>query len=318
MRELLDFISKDVKQFMRENGLSFSDFATAGILYNSHLPVEEIHRRLQMLAERTEDGTLKQQIAERLAVKKEEMDAFFGSTEGYLYELQYTEEREQVAHFSTAAFAHAFGCTLGAAFKIEKYPLFRTSDAKRTRKSYLNPYMGSNEDEIESVLEYDGFDAAVAMFSYNAAGELTYFWSDEIERSDERNLELIYSPHRFENAFPFLPNPFERGDIVKDLRDGLRGIVETSQEGWGDFLRRVRNGLYSDFFDASITVEYLNENGHFYHGHTSPVFLERFAPERGEDEYEILTAAQSVLREGGSLDWFLTAYEAYRKKCREG
>ena len=40
--------------------------------------------------------------------------------------------------------------------------------------------------------------------------------------------------------------------------------------------------------------------------------------ERGEGDYEILTVARSMLREESSMDWFLTSYEAYCKKCEEG
>ena len=42
-----------------------------------------------------------------------------------------------------------------------------------------------------------------------------------------------------------------------------------------ELLERVREGLYVDYSDASLTVEFLCEDGSFSHDHLSPINLER-------------------------------------------
>ncbi|MCH5205974.1 MAG: hypothetical protein J1F09_03405 [Oscillospiraceae bacterium] len=49
---MLDFISKDVQKYMTENGLEFTDFEKAALIYNSDLTVNEKHARLEALAEK--------------------------------------------------------------------------------------------------------------------------------------------------------------------------------------------------------------------------------------------------------------------------
>lgn len=81
----VDFISKDVREYMVENGLEFTDFEKAVLIYNSDLTVNEKHTRLEAIAADTADETLKAQIAERLRVDKEDMDAFYNNSEGFIY-----------------------------------------------------------------------------------------------------------------------------------------------------------------------------------------------------------------------------------------
>ncbi|MBD5083997.1 MAG: hypothetical protein HDT33_02745 [Clostridiales bacterium] len=94
---------------------------------------------------------------------------------------------------------------------------------------------------------------------------------------------MTFSNLRFENQYLELPNPFRRGDIVRVAgcsRSGRRGIVETTQEEWAHFNQRVKDGLYADYFDACVTVEFPTGQGGFSHQHISPLYLERCRPEK--------------------------------------
>lgn len=107
---------------------------------------------------------------------------------------------------------------------------------------------------------------------------LTFYWSSEIERSDKEEL---------------------------------------SQEEWKNFLARVEAGLYSDFFDASITVEFVHERGSVSHSHINPVFLERYEPGKDDDDCDLLMAASWLITGKGSLDWFTHCYDVYKEKCQK-
>lgn len=88
---LIDFISKDVQKYMAENGLLFTDFEKAALIYNSALTVNEKHTRLEALAESSADETLKAQISERLRVDREDFDAFYNNTESFIYKADVCE-----------------------------------------------------------------------------------------------------------------------------------------------------------------------------------------------------------------------------------
>ena len=86
-----------------------------------------------------------------------------------------------------------------------------------------------------------------------------------------------FETDRFENQFIPWPNPFDTGDIVRAIGDDEEtiGIVNTGKDDYNELLERVREGLYVDYSDASLTVEFLCEDGSFSHDHLSPINLER-------------------------------------------
>lgn len=47
---MLDFVSKDVREYMEQNHLEFTDFEKAALIYNAGLPVL---RRMELLERRT-------------------------------------------------------------------------------------------------------------------------------------------------------------------------------------------------------------------------------------------------------------------------
>lgn len=147
-------------------------------------------------------------------------------------------------------------------------------------------------------------------------------WSGEAEEllSDEESIERDFSVKRFTNAYIDYPNPFERGDVVTHARshgDCSVGLVATSQTEWEDFRRRVKDGAYVDQVDASLTVEWLTEDGNFSHEHIPPTLLERRNVDKNAPWCELVTAAQGLLRGTDGLEWFTVCCEEYRKSQGE-
>lgn len=54
--------------------------------------------------------------------------------------------------------------------------------------------------------------------------------------------------------YEFVPfaNTFERGDIVRDCRNGKIGVVETSREKWNDRFRAYARGNTACYFYEHI------------------------------------------------------------------
>lgn len=319
---MLDLISKDLREYMEQNHLEFTDFEKAALIFNACLPELKKLELLERLAEGTGDAVLKAQILARIAYDRQDLEAFRNNAEGYAYAVELREDDGDpyiCGYFASADMAFAHGMKHGHRFKIEKYCIvgLHGREAKKM-KGYMNPYHPfgkSDPRECVDELDYDGSPEASA--AYDKDGTLTDFWSSEIERADEEELKVLYDPALFTNAFIFIPNPFELGDIVRLTYDhDAHGIVALSQEEWSEFLERVNSNQMKgvDFSDASLTVDFLQENGHIMHSHICPAFLEKFEPAKEDEDYELLRAGGAVLKGQCSLDWFTYCYEDYKKR----
>ena len=176
---------------------------------------------------------------------------------------------------------------------------------------------GLGIDDLTTKSEYSG--DAVAEATYGKDGVMTYFYSSEIERPPEES-KIRYDPESFENAFINVPNPFEYGDIVRHTTDeNSHGIVSTSQAVWKRFLESANAGMRKglDFFDSSITVNFLRDSGRIMHDHICPLFLEKYEPKEADEDYDLLLTGQGVLRGECTLDWFTICYDDYKKRRQQ-
>lgn len=318
MRAALDFISKDVKQYMEQNNLDFSDFETAALIYNSWLSVPEKHKRLEELAAETKDANLRKQIMEILSVEKEDIKVFNENTKGFVYVLTQETTDKPCGYFETPELAYAHGLKQTDAFDINKFQIVGQDSAEmRKVKGYRNPYLMGETMDIEELVDEQDVKGLTAWLEYTRDGILKDFWSQEIERSDEDNLKRIFSTDLFTNAFIHIPNPFEKGDIVRLLWDGSYGVVNDSQEKWLEFLKKVDSGKYKgyNFSDVGIKEERVYDKGDICHINISPAFIEKYEPQKGDDDFELLVTASNLLRGRGELDFLLHYYDEYKEKC---
>lgn len=106
----------------------------------------------------------------------------------------------------------------------------------------------------------------------NYGKHVNYWWPDE----------LSISNMRFEGRYIVILNPFDKGDVVRNLVNGDICKVMTSQSDWNNFKnsRIVLEGI-ADYSDASIKIVPLKEcdktdEDWFYHEHVNPIYLERY------------------------------------------
>ena len=315
---MLDFISKDVRAYMEQNDLKFTDFEKAVLIYNSHLPVLKKLALLEKLAEETDDKTLKDQITAELACEREDLEAFWNNAEGYVCAVETREGSDSrvCGYFATAELAYTHGMKQECEFTIKKYLIvgLNGQEAKKA-KGYFNPSLLDHPDIEECVTELDWFDSEVEA-QYDQNGTLLRFYGGEIERSDEEEIHRAFAPELFENAFIIVPNPFERGDIVRLTGDHAKhGVIETSQQEWKRYVERMKSWDREDldFYDSGITVEFLQENGHLMHDHVNPAFLEKYKPRGSDEDNGILADIKSVLIGECELDLFLHYLKEYQK-----
>lgn len=144
--------------------------------------------------------------------------------------------------------------------------------------------------------------------------------------SDDRTCHNEY----LESAYIEVPNPFERGDMVRFIGTEDYGIVETSQKEWKEDYARYHSdewkqtGIDRDFSDVQIRVAFLGDDGTFGHSHVNPICLERYQPQEdwidGNPMDKLLLCASDLYRGKGSLDelyCFAAEYRKFKKKSKK-
>ena len=313
--------SKDVRELIEKTGRTFTDFEIAVLLYNSTLAYDDKVVLMKELLEKTEDIELKQMLKERIDQNEEDIKCFNENANAYVYVLksdEYEVEEGYCGHFTNAKVAYKYGLKLAHSFRIEKYALMDSGeDVSFKRTFYSNPYIFVEKNTDELIEEYESnLEEPVAIFFYSQEGKLEYFNGSEVIREEKEELDKMFNPKRFENAYIEIPNPFDAGDIVRLVTDGGHGIVATSSSEWEEYKKRLKNVKEKDFVDTGITVDFILDDGEMIHNHINPIFLEKYAPAEDDADKEVLLAASNVYR-GVGLDSFIYCYDEYRKNGKK-
>lgn len=339
-------------EYLNETGYVFTDFEEAGILWHVIEDQELKMEELLKLAGRTEDVRLKEQIEAKVGYEKKTLAMFMdNSAADAIYVVEYVDEEEPDFYTPVAGFAadfetaYAIGMRTESRFTISKRALYSSAgeiSERHSDKTYLNPYMdhvkgwdisGVSEEELRERYEVDaiGYDERVVDYSFgelhfNSRGWLEYYCTKDFEDESVADvLEREFSGKVFYNSFIELPFPFEKGDFVRlvdnkeeEPAGGIRcliGIVDTSREDYEDFLRRAGD-MHVEAGDASVTVQFMYEDGAFMHDHIMPLFLEKAEADRDADWYDLAMNARWMILGEGSLDFFTYAYEKRRNRYR--
>ena len=283
-------MSAFMRNYYREQGITFTDSQQTTIIWNSDLPMPEILDALREIASTTTDEMLKEQIRERLAAEAENERIFLENDGSYFFIFIPDDEDEWGSrYFSTLDAAIAYGKDHSKeTFQIRK-------------ESFTDKFDGSAANN-DSDKMYVGGQA-----QYTKGGVLLECACYTEETSI--NFSHPYQS-RFEDAYIPLQSPFELGDIVKIAGDSRPAIVEVSQEDWKSALERNTNGsreIPPSYDNISLTVEFL-DGGEMYHGHPPILWLEKIDQWDDKLEWDVLQEASRLMKGTGSLENFLYYY----------
>ena len=279
MRELIP--SKDVREYMEKKGKKLTDFERATLAYNyPGLSIEERLELLKEIMDTTQDQKLLGQIRERIAHHKKCVEKFYENKKGMMYVLEtYDEDDWRPAdwcYFASGELAYASGKKLGECFSIAKYRIF--------------------EKEID--MEKGGH-YSVSNLHYDEKGDLWNCSSDEVAWEGELDED---DDERFEDAYVDLPYPFRTGDLVREVGCDEIGVVQSERTDEEYELFRTRaekmrqEGHFNSYGDASIPVEYPDENGNFGHSHVLIANIEYAVPDENDPKREVLEYASLMLK----------------------
>ncbi len=115
-----------------------------------------------------------------------------------------------------------------------------------------------------------------------------------------------------------MPHPFHRGDVVRNVRTGEWGVVESEPATGKDFIDFEEQvpAAFKCEYEPLIVVEHLSHDGKFYHEHSDPTILET-VPEEDSEKYELFRSAGLLLQGKSSLCYVDYLKEKYKAKLKE-
>ena len=293
------------KEYLKKSDRIFNDREKATIIYNSSYPLQDTWQNLKLIADNTDDKELRAQIEERISFDKEALNKFKENDGSFFYAVnshEYEDEDFILGYYKN--FKDAFNAGYRSTFKfdIRKHELITGEDPSIKGRNYS---MDIFPDKFND--HYDLAGNPVAEFKFDG-NEIYYYSSYETDEELDRKLMRLGNK-RFEDAYVSLPNPFDKFDLVYDLRDfhtefspyivetskeidlvyDSRGffttlfnpyIVETSKEYWQEMDKRaLKPDAIDEYYDASLYLGRWNDKQSKYETdiHISPLYLNKAA-----------------------------------------
>lgn len=286
--------SEYYRKYAKKNKIVFSDREHAAMLWvNSALSLEKKISEFEKLAFETDDGELKSTIESWIEYKNKSLEMAANC-----------RKNEEFYLISTNLYGATAETRVFDSFENAREHTAAVSDGK---VSYM---IAKVELSAENSPKAGAYYECVVEF--DRSGEIIDAWNCESFSYGKVGFEFI----------PFA-NPFERGDIVRDCRNGKIGVVETSQDEWNDFLKRNENNKAYDFSDAALIVQFLDDD-HFGHSHIQPIYLDKlpmnekgipkcFNAKSNFNEYLICCVSRFMSGEC-SLDTFMSVFLEWREE----
>lgn len=278
--------SEYVRNCIKETGWNFKDREKAALLYHADISWREQCKYLKNLEGYTADKELKKQICQYLDKIEISYAAFKeNSDRSYIYILKVREEDISYSKIQPSGYFYDWemACEYGkkekVSFVVEKHLV---GDKKNFQKYKDGEYC----------------DYETAYLCFDEKGEEQYFGSQEMEIDKEDDFY-----ESFKTAFYEVPNPFERGDIVRLVGTEEYGIVEVTQKSWKEKMIKFQSSGCSqkvDYSDVQIRVVFLNQDGTFSHDHINPITLERYQP-RQENRKRADSARDDLLQAASAM-----------------
>lgn len=152
-------------------------------------------------------------------------------------------------------------------------------------------------------------------------------WISKVEGESGGNKRSADLEDFWEDHFVNFMTPFVKGDIVKKVGDDLKhgilmggGMIMSEAEQQKRIEKMSQCGLpfplgMLDYSDVQFRVEWLDEDGKFYHEHVNPLYLDNHKPSEDESDYNVLKEAAALVKGDAraSLQTFQMACEEFAK-----
>ena len=270
-RELVQLVPSQWMEKYLKGRKKFTDWEKATLIWNA--PNTTLSNRLaslEVLAKRTLDEILKEQIRDRIIYEKEAYMLFVAIDKGYVYVLR-DEKGDDLGFFENEATAKQFGIRYAKEMKEKHF---------RVEKHRI---ISSANDPMISKVWNDG-SLYISNIMYDSDGDILEIYSKEMSDEDNERVDE-HKRERFEYQFFEIPFAMEAGTIVRILDQysyGEYAVLDHGEDEWNKYMEkmaRINKTGGVDFSDIQIVVWKLGTDGIWRHEHVNPLYLEKEMPE---------------------------------------
>ena len=205
-----EIMSEYYRNYLNENGIELTDRQRALMLwFDKQILLDNKLNELEKLLDKTDDELLKDEISKAVKKRREDLEFMKQQTENSVYKLDISARADDL--FNSFEDACEFCEHLSTYIKNrgENYCIYKIGIRPGNYYSeHLGQVLFNTDREILGAVNFMknwGYDSSMTL----------------------PPPDFLFEP---------FPNPFERGDIVRDYRNRNIGVVETSQENWKKIL----------------------------------------------------------------------------------
>ena len=219
--------SKQVQEYLDEIHFTFTDFEKATLIWNNHLTTkEEKLIALKEMMNSTKDEMLKKQIYERLDYEQKVYADFMDNADDkYVYGIE-----------NSLGFARC-----KKAKDAIEYCL-KLSDAELEKVTIV-------KHEAKDLFHIDEEDI-VARADFNEKKELCIY-----SKKYDKDWQIVDDWKRFEQHYVYIPNEFERGAILRNVRTNEYAVLEEDNEQICAFIERAKTKGWDLHFNEVMPKE---------------------------------------------------------------
>lgn len=318
------------RKYVIENNITFNDWEKASFFYHGTAREGLDNKWLRLLRDEAEDEVLRGQITAYFEHEENALEAFKNNdNREYIYLLTARDpdrvpgnedidrlgyrELKADGYFLDWETAYEYGKILGFEFRIAK---FRIADAETVEK------LKTAEDKDDVRNDYDDESEVSAVYC-DENGVFTSIDSREIPSDVGEDFE-----ENFQGMYVPMPNPFERGDLVKSRwsKDCSIDIIHYTQEDWKKQQSNIARWIAEErerwgssshcWLDNCMGVTCLEEDGEFWYGDGNPLCFERCELSDDPEDKELndfLLSISEFYKGKGSFEDVQYYQEQYRK-----
>lgn len=276
-------VPRDIREYMEKKGMAFSDLEMAALVFQTVETEGEKMEALKELAEKTDDISLKAVLLRRIEESKMAISRIQDNRdENFLFQvLRLVNEKdpdqlEAVGFFSSYENARkSIESHPGNEHLIRKYYLLKDEIPMVWEGVCSEGIFGGTKKEVREC-EYSG--QLLGEVQFDGTGEMICCMTKELDPKEIEDTEALGDP-AFESMDVFFPNPFEKGDRVRIVREQgkeqIKNVVASDPADWKMVCDAARAEGYR-CLDAAITIlRTMPGMGFSMKEQVNPFFLER-------------------------------------------
>lgn len=285
--EMMEIIcpSKEIRDYWQSISFELTILQMATILVHSvnYFPYSMQSKIIKNMIDIAEDEETKIILSNFLAKAEETLAAFKTSEPDCVFEVMSNDDSETEDGYASEDDSEGLAFDYDTALLIKEKSENRVTSIIK-RRVYSNSLYSKKDDLFVGRIDYD------------KNGDICNISSEMVDE---------YYEDAIPNKYISMPHPFHQGDVVRNVRTGEWGVIESEPAPGKDFYefeKHVPAGFKYEY-EPFIIVEHISEDGTFYHEHYDPTVLET-VPKEDSDKYELYMSAGLMVQGNCSL-WYM-------------